>query len=355
MPLLEQLRTALLNFHASNASRRWRSASRCAALVLMAATMSVPLKAAAEGKVRIVDQFGLTSLLWHVAKAEGYIQKQGKAQGIDIDIDWSRLSGGSAVNDALLSGAADIAHIGVGPTLLLWDRTAGKQNFKAFSALGTTPQYLLSTRPDVKSIKDLKDTDRIAVVSTASQQARTLQLAAAQVFGLEQFSRFDQLLVTLPHTEAMALLETGQGGLSAHFSNAPFQYQQLKKAGTHVILNSYDVMGGPSSAALAVTSEKFRRDNPKTYRAIRLALADAAQFVQGNKQRAAEIYIDAEKSSTPIADILAFLNDPEISYEVLPRNTERLGTFLHQVKVLKNEPRSWKDYFFDDLHDVAGS
>ena len=53
--------------------------------------------------------------------------------------------------------------------------------------------------------------------------------------------------------------------------------------------------------------------------------------------------------------MLAFLNDPEISYEVLPRNTERLGKFLYQVKVLKNEPRSWKDYFFDDVHGVAGS
>jgi NitT/TauT family transport system substrate-binding protein len=213
----------------------------------------------------------------------------------------------------------------------------------------------VSNRPDAKTIRDLKDSDRIAVVSTASQQARTLQLAAAQTFGIEQFSRFDKLLVTLPHTEAMALLETGKGGITAHFSNAPFQYQQIKRPGTHVILNSYDVMGGPSSSALAVTSEKFRRDNPKTYTAIKLALADASRFVAAHKQRAAEIYIEAEKSSTPVADVLAFLNDSEISYEVLPRNTERLGKFLYQVKVLKNEPRSWKDYFFDDVHGVADS
>ena len=244
-------------------SRIFNNTRRGAVLATLAgALLSAPTFAAAEGKVRIVDQFGLTSLLWHVARAEGYIQKQGKAQGIDIEVEWSRLSGGSAVNDALLSGAADIAHIGVGPTLLLWDRTAGKQNFKAFAAVGTTPQYLVSNRPDAKTIRDLKDSDRIAVVSTASQQARTLQLAAAQTFGIEQFSRFDKLLVTLPHTEAMALLETGKGGVTAHFSNAPFQYQQIKRPGTHVILNSYDVMGGPSSSALAVTSEKVRRENP---------------------------------------------------------------------------------------------
>jgi NitT/TauT family transport system substrate-binding protein len=34
-----------------------------------------------------------------------------------------KLSGGSAVNDALLSGNIDIAGAGVGPLLTLWDRT----------------------------------------------------------------------------------------------------------------------------------------------------------------------------------------------------------------------------------------
>ncbi|MDM0001916.1 MetQ/NlpA family ABC transporter substrate-binding protein [Variovorax sp. J22P240] len=310
--------------------------------------------AAAEGNVRIVDQFGLTSLLWHVARAEGFIQKQGRAQGLEIAVEWSRLSGGSAVNEALLSGAVDVAHIGVGPTLLLWDRTLGKQNFKAFAAVGTMPQYLLSNRADVKSIRDLGGKDRIAVVSTSSQQARTLQMAAAQTFGFEQFARFDNLLVTLPHTEAMAVLASGKGGVTAHFSNAPFQYQQRKTPGLHVILSSYDVMGGPSSSVLAVTSEKFRRDNPKTYAAVKAALADAAQLVRVNKRRAAEIYLEAEDSKVPLADILAFLDDPEIGYDVVPQNTERLARFLHKAKVLKNDPATWKSYFFDDVHQVPG-
>ena len=48
------------------------------------------------------------------------------------------LSGGSAVNDALLSGAVDIAGAGVGPLLTIWDRTRGKQNVKAW------PRWVIS-------------------------------------------------------------------------------------------------------------------------------------------------------------------------------------------------------------------
>ncbi|MFT4268079.1 MAG: ABC transporter substrate-binding protein [Xenophilus sp.] len=327
-------------------------------MALAAGTLALPAlhaRAAEAGRVRIVDQFGLTSLLWHVARAQGLIEKEAGADGLRLETEWSRLSGGSAVNDALLAGAVDVAHIGVGPTLLLWDRSSGRQNFRAFAALGTMPQYLLSNRPEVKSLRDLTDQDRIAVVSTASQQARTLQLAAAQTFGADQYNRFDKLLVTLPHTEAVASLASGKGGITAHFSNAPFQYQQLKNKGVHLVLNSYDVLGGPSSSVLAVTSEKFRAENPRTYRALQRALAQASRFVAAHKRQAAEIYLKAENSGVPVDDVVAFLEDKEIDYGVVPRNTERLAKFLYQAKVLKNEPRSWKDYFFDDLHHLQGS
>jgi len=322
---------------------------------LAAASLAFPALASSPARLRIVDQFGLTSLLWHVARAQQFIEQQARAEGVTLQIEWSRMSGGSAVNDALLSGAVDVAHIGVGPSLLLWDRSHGRQNFKAFAALGTMPQYLLSNRPQVHSIRDLTDKDRIAVVSTASQQARTLQMAAAQAFGAEQSGRFDSLLVTMPHTEALAALASGKGGITAHFSNAPFQYAQLKQPGVRRILSSYEVFGGPSSSVLAVTSDKFRRENPAVYRALQRALKQASQFVAAHPREASEIYLRAESSNAPAGEVLAFLNDPEIDYDVVPRNTERLAKFMHQAKVLKNEPRSWKDYFFDDLHQLQGS
>jgi NitT/TauT family transport system substrate-binding protein len=35
------------------------------------------------------------------------IEKHGKAQGVDIQVEWNQLSGGTAMNDALLSGNID--------------------------------------------------------------------------------------------------------------------------------------------------------------------------------------------------------------------------------------------------------
>ena len=77
------------------------------ALTLVAATLANT--AHAEGKLRIAEQFGIVYLLLNVAQDQKLIEKHGKQQGVDIDVDWIKLSGGSAVNDALLSGSIDVA------------------------------------------------------------------------------------------------------------------------------------------------------------------------------------------------------------------------------------------------------
>jgi hypothetical protein len=56
-----------------------------------------------------------------------------------------------------------VVSAGAPPALVLWDRTRGRQNVKAVASLGSMPNYLLSNNPNVKTIKDFSDKDRIAV------------------------------------------------------------------------------------------------------------------------------------------------------------------------------------------------
>ena len=79
------------------------------ALVLAVLALASPSPAQAEGRIRIAEQYGIVYLLLNVARDQQLIEKHGKAEGVDISVEWAKLSGGSAVNDALLSGAVDIA------------------------------------------------------------------------------------------------------------------------------------------------------------------------------------------------------------------------------------------------------
>jgi len=320
--------------------------------------VALPLLAHAEGRIRIAEQFGIVYLLLDVAKDQQLIQKHGKANGLpDVQVEFVELSGGAAVNEALLSGGIDIAGAGVGPLLTIWDRTHGRQNVRGVASLGNFPYYLVSTNPAVKTIADFGDKDRIATPAVGvSVQSRILQLASAKLWGDAQFNRLDRLQVALPHPEATAALVKGGTEINAHFGNPPFQEQVLAgNPQAHVVLKSYDVLGGPASATVLYATEKFRKDNPKTYKAFVDALAEAAKLVKADPEKAADIYLRTNKSKVDRALLLKIIRKPEVDFKLTPENTFALADFMFRVGAIKTKPASVKDYFFDDAHVVGGS
>ncbi|WP_024560563.1 ABC transporter substrate-binding protein [Franconibacter pulveris 601] len=322
------------------------------ALALLFATSA----AQAEGQISIAQQFGIGYLILDVVRDQQLIEKQGKKQGLDIKVDWRTLSGATAMNEALLSGALDVASAGVPPLLTLWDRTKGRQNVKAIASLGSMPNYLLSNNPAVKSVKDLSNKDRIAVPAAGvGFQSRTLQIETAKLFGNADYKRFDKISVSLPHPDASAALIAGGSEISTHFSSPPFQYQALEHKNVHKILSSYDVLGGQATFNVLYTTQKFHDENPKTYRAFYDALAEAAQIINADKNKAAETYIRAEKSRLPLPLVQKIVNDPEISFTVSPERTFIYAQKLNELGVLKNKADSWKDYFFNEAWQNPGS
>ncbi|RRV10225.1 ABC transporter substrate-binding protein [Pseudomonas sp. v388] len=331
------------------------SAAALLAVSVAAASLVAPGDAKAEGQLRIAEQFGVVYLLLNVARDQQLIEKHGKQAGIDIKVDWTQLSGGSAVNDALLSGAVDIAGAGVGPLLTIWDRTHGRQNVKAVASLGNFPYYLVSNNPNVKTIADFTEKDRIAVPAVGvSVQSRYLQLASARLWGDAQYARLDKYTINLPHPDASSAIRSGGTELTGHFSNPPFQEQELENKNVHVVLSSYDVLG-PNSPTLLFATERFREDNPKTYQAFIEALVEASEYIQRDKAGAADTYIRVTRSSIDRAQLTKIIDNPQFEFTINPKNTYPLAEFLHRVGAIKNKPASWKDYFFQDSRLLEGS
>ena len=310
----------------------------------------------AEGQLRIVEQFGTVYLPLHVLRDQKLIEKHGKAAGIDIKVEWTKLSGGGAINDALLAGAVDVGAAGAGPVIVLWDRTRGSADVKVIAALGEQPNYLITNNPNVKTLKDFTKADKIAVPAViVSQQSRLLQIAAEKEFGEGKYNALDELTVSLPHPDATAALLSGSAAITAHFSNPPFQEQALQDTKIHKVLSSYDIMGGRITPVLLYATSRFRADNPKTFKAFYDALTEASQWIEAHKAEAAAIYIRAEQSKLDPAFVLSVIDNKDVSFTTIPQGTFKYASFLARIGAIKNKPTSWKDYTFEELHDKPGS
>jgi NitT/TauT family transport system substrate-binding protein len=209
----------------------------------------------------------------------------------------------------------------------------------------------------VKTIADFTDKDRIAVPAVGvSVQSRVLQLASAKLWGDAQFNKLDKISVALPHPDAAAAIIAGGTEITGHFGNPPFQEQELaENPKARIVLNSYDVLGGPSSSTVLFATEKFRKDNPKTYKAFQEALKEAAAFAAANPEKAADTYLRVTGAKQDRDFLIKVIKNPDVQFKLEPQNTFALAEFMHKVGAIKNAPASWRDYFFEDPITAQGS
>lgn len=306
-------------------------------------------------ELRIAKQFGISYLPITVLEERKLVEKHAKAAGLgDIKVEWSRLSAGAPMNDALISGNLDMASGGVGPLVTIWARTKGNMNVKGVSSINSMPLYLNTINPNVKTIKDFTDKDRIALPAVkVSIQAVTLQMAAEQVLG--KHDTLDRLTVSMSHPDGMNAMMSGRSEITGHFSSAPFQYQQLEDPRVKRVLSSYEVLGGPATFNTIWTTSAFHDKNPKTYRAFLAALEEAMAMINGDKKEIAALWIKAENSKLPQAFVEKILNDPENVFTTTPQNVMKYAEFMYKVGSIKEKPASWTELFFPEIHDKKGS
>jgi NitT/TauT family transport system substrate-binding protein len=218
------------------------------------------------------------------------------------------------------------------------------------------PCLLITRDANVKTIRDFTDKDRISLAGAGSSvQTIYLQMEVAKQYGIENYKKLNPLMVKLTHPEGLRALLSGQGEITAQFTSPPFQNIALENPKIHTVLNSYDVMGGPNTFLMVWAADKFRKENPKTYKAVMDALREATDSINKDKRRAAQIYSDEGGGKEKVDFLLKIMDDPQVHYTLAPERIFPYAQFMHKVGIIKHDPKSWKDLFFPEVYDQPGS
>jgi sulfonate transport system substrate-binding protein len=267
-------------------------------------------------------------------------------------VEWFELTG-SAQTDALLSGNLDFTSGGVTELATLWAATRGK--VKAISAASAVPNDLLTTNPNVKTLKDFGPSDRIAVPAIkVSPQAIMLQMAAQDTFGDSR--RLDALTVAMRPADATVALLTGSSAVNGHFSVPPFQEQELTDPKVHRVASSYDILGGPATVVVVNATAGFHDANPQSIKAERCAMERAIKLINSDGKKTARIYLqESRDTKTSPETIEKILEDPRMIYATAPHNLMKFVNFMYKVGQLKTLPQSWRELFFPEGLNEDGS
>jgi NitT/TauT family transport system substrate-binding protein len=329
-----------------------------AVLAAFVALVAPAQDAAAQEKkeITISRQPGINYMPVHVIERQKLMEKHAARLGLaDLKINWVMLGGGGAQTDAMLAGSVDIVNTGVSNLLLLWDRTKG--GVKGVVATSAQPLTLISRNPNIKSLKDFKEGDKIAVPTIkVSTQSMLMQIAASKMFGPEQWGKFDPFTVQMSHPDAAIAMTNPNHEVANHFAAPPFQFFELKNVpGAHAITSSVEIMGGPMTQANFFTTTKFADANPKVIEALKAAAIEAEDFIRKSPLQAAELYKAGTGDKTSAEDLVAILKEPGMmEYGAAPQKTFAQAEHMFKTGTLKTMPKSWKDYYLPVSHDLKG-
>ena len=332
----------------------WR---KLAATGLCAAALALPVRAEVN-VVNMSKQFGLPYLPMMVIEAQQLIEKNAKAMDLgDVKTTWTQRAGPATELDALLAGQADFIGPGVPTLATIWDKTSGTpQEARALIAMQSMPYVLVTRNPNVKTIADFTDKDKIALPAVKlTGHAIALEIEAAKIWGPNHYDKLDSITITRSHADAAAAVMSGQSEINSHFASSPFYYYELATPGIHQVLKSYDALGARHTNGVLVTTKKFHDANPKLCKAIVTAFEEANAFIKAHARDAAQIYLAATKDKNSLDTLEKMVADPDVDYTTTPVSIMKIVDFMYRVGRIKKKPESWKDMFFPEAYALAGS
>ena len=320
-------------------------------LMTAAAALAALAPAAARAEIAEVGlafQFGSNYLPLMVMENQKLVEKHLAAQGLkDTKPKWLKLANPGAIIDAYLVGQVHFSGQGVPSTALIWDKTRNTIGAKAVAAMSESNIYLNTRNPNVKSLRDFSEKDRIAIPSLkSSAQAVFLMMAAEKEWGTGQYGKLDPYIVALPHPDALAAMSNPGHEVNAHAATQPFHKIELK-AGARTIATFADSAGGPATGLNFVSTQKFRDENPKTFSAVLAAYDEAMNWINADLRRATKAFmtISDEKKMTE-DEMFEIIGDPEYKYTKVPHKIGTMTDVLFRAGVIKAKPANL-DTLFD--------
>ena len=307
--------------------------------------------------VRFVQQRGLLYIPVDVMVSGGILQQEATKLGLGkVEATATALSGPGPVLDAILSGAADYGTAALPSLLTVWEKTRGSANeVKAVGAVSNGAMTLYTINPNVKTLADFGEQDRIAVPTVRlSFNAMMLQMAAEQLWGDPH--RLDHLTVALGHPDAVTALSAGYGRatVTAHIAVQPFTDRGLKLPGAHVITDSRKVFGGPLTQITLLASKQTKEKNAVLFQAVANALEASIKVANADKRQAAALWKEVQKAPESLDDLVAQLNDPGFEFTARPQRIGHFTAFLNRIGTLKTKVQDWKELFWETAHQQLG-
>lgn len=264
-----------------------------------------------------------------------------KHYGSEVTINWQELTSGSAINEGFTAGDIDVAALGVSPAIV--GVQAGVP-YKIFAGVSSVPYGIMTNQEEVKTLKDFKKEDQIALVALNSYPHIALAMAAKAEMG--DAHALDTNLVALSIPDGFSALISGT--IQGQVASAPYNYLLAEEDGIHAVEIGEDVWVKGDTGILGVASTALYEENPKLYEALCSAIAEATDLINNNTEEVAEI-LAKDYDDVDTAKMTEWLKDPKSVFSTDLQGVMKTAAFMHEEGFMDNIPEDLSSLVFDNV------
>jgi NitT/TauT family transport system substrate-binding protein len=255
----------------------------------------------------------------------------------DMAVSWEKLGTASAVNDALVSGKADIGFVGTPSFLVAFDKGA------TIKILAGASVYPIAVQVD-KSIRELKDITPETKIAIGGGLGNTAHIALAmkceELFGNARL--FDANLVSMVSADTPLALVSGN--VSAVVVGLPW-------------ITKMNVEGFPTIQYLqnlsvnCVATKELHDDYPAALGIFQSAMAEAIVLI--NERNAEAIKYCAEFLGLTEDEIIACLKTPGVNFTTATFAIDEVADFMYRQGYISKRPEI-EDIFWEPALAAIG-
>lgn len=226
----------------------------------------------------IAEQFGIAYAPLNLMKELGWLEE--KLPGIEVE--WKQFGGPTAIREAMLAKEVDFGFMGVSPVLI---GISNGMDWKYATGISRNQVALVTDKPELRTLADFTDQDKIVVLSPGCTQHVLLCMLAREQLG--DAMAMDAQIVSMSHPDGMnALISDTE--VSAHFVTPPYLQEELK-LGMHVIADGEELIGEQFTFISGVAMTEFHDEYPELYTTFIETLNEAIDYINNNMEESIRI------------------------------------------------------------------
>ncbi|MBA7489838.1 hypothetical protein ES702_00372 [subsurface metagenome] len=259
-----------------------------------------------------------------------------------IQANYFKISGGTAINEAVVAGSVDFAQMGSAPAIKGVDQGIGT---KILASFGSKEHEVWTWRTDIQSLSDFKEGAIISVVKLYSIEHVGLIKAFVDMGRTEEDT--DAISAFFSHSDSYHDLDEGE--IDAHFVGVPYATMYAQDSRYHKISGDTEIWGMPLAGGVFIGKSNL---DEWIVAAVLEAWLESIEWIKNNPKEASEIigavYDYTKEEAWEIWQTSGIVWNPSFGLDVL----ETQAGLMYDLGIINN-PLKNKDLLFEQAPKVT--